>query len=154
MVLVDSQLVIIVDDISAREIRKLEWLMHYAGEASEDTSGVFRIANGEARLDVKFLRPSKEENRVISYQNHQTSYKATREITTQENRFISIRSLHRQKDYRFIAVALPYPNQEIPDYSATILSESERNLKLEVIVNHTVYRLSIDFILQNVSSVK
>ncbi len=143
--LVDSQLVIIVDDISAREIRKLEWLMHYAGEASEDKSGIFRIANGQAHLDIQFLRPSKEENRVISFENHQTSYKATREITTQNNRFISIRPLHRQKDYRFIAVAFPYRNQEIPDYSATVLSESERHLKLEVIVNDTVYQLLIDF---------
>jgi hypothetical protein len=154
MALVDSQVVIIVDDVSAREIRKLEWLMHYTGEASEDSSGVFRIANGEARLDIQFLRPSKEENRVISFENHETSYKATREITTQNNRFISIRPLHRQKDYRFIAIAFPYRSDKSSVYSTKVLLESEKHLKLEVIVNHTVYRLVIDFMSQNVSLVK
>jgi hypothetical protein len=137
--------VIIVDDIAANEMRKIEWLMHYDGKAEEEQSGIFNISNGDAQLDMKFLRPTRQDNRVVSFESHETSYQATREITRQGNRFISIRPLHQQQEYRFIALAIPYRNNEDPTYSADVLSESEENLNLSVTLNGSVYQLSLDF---------
>ena len=47
LTLVDCKFVVIVDDLTSEEIRKIEWLMHYDGEVSEDQSGIFNIANGK-----------------------------------------------------------------------------------------------------------
>ena len=143
--LVEGKFVIIVDDLAANEIRKIEWLMHYAGNAIEDQSGVFKINNGKARLDVQFLRPSRQDNRVVSFENHETSYQATREITRQTNRFISLRPLHRQQTFRFIALAIPYGDNEQPTYAAEVLSENEKYLKIRVLLNNVTYQTYIRF---------
>ncbi len=143
--LVEGKFVVIVDDLAADEIRKIEWLMHYEGKAAEDPSGIIKLSNGNARLDVQFLRPTRQDNRVVSFENHQTSYQATREITRQSNRFISIRPLHRKQVYRFIALAIPYRNNEPPTYTADVLSESEKQLKLRVTLNNIIYHIQYDF---------
>ena len=62
------------------------------------------------------------------------------------NRFISIRPLHRQQEYRFIALAFPSRNNENPSYTAEVLSESKEYLNLRVMLDNTIYQLLIDFI--------
>ncbi len=143
--LVNGQFVVIVDDIKADTIRQLEWLMHYQGKISEDSSGTFRITNKGAGLDMLFLRPAKQDNRVVSYEQHETTYKATRQSTTQVNRFVSVRPLHRQKNYRFVVVAIPYQEGAAPDYSAFIVSESEKAIRLKVSIDTVSTLLKIDF---------
>jgi hypothetical protein len=144
--LIDGKFLILVDDIKSTELRKLEWLMHYSDFAKESNDGVFKISNQNANLDFIFLRPSKAENRIISFERHETSYKATRETTTQINKFISISPLHRQKNYRFIAAAFPYNAKEFSDYSTKILSESEDRLKIRVEMDGTTYSVTVNFV--------
>jgi len=133
--LIDEKFVVIVDDIKADSVRQLEWLMHYEGQISENPSGIFKIINEDARLEVRFLHPAKQDNRIVSFEQHETTYKATRTSTTQFNRFVSIRPLHRQKNYRFVVVAIPYQEGKRPQYASQIMSESEEEIKLKVSVN-------------------
>ncbi len=133
--LIDNKFVVIVDDIKADNFRQLEWLMHYEGQVSENPEGIFQIINENARLDVQFLHPAKQDNRVICFEQHETTYKATRTSTTQFNRFVSIRPLHRQQNYRFVVVAIPYQEGEKPRYLSQIISESEKDIKLKISIN-------------------
>jgi hypothetical protein len=143
--LIDGKFVVIVDDIKANGLRKLEWLMHYAENTEESVNGVFKVSNENAKLDIQFLRPSKADNRIVSFERHETSYKATRETTTQVNQFISITPLHRQHNYRFIAVAIPYCLKEPPIYTTEIMDESEDILRIKVELNGTTHLLTFKF---------
>ncbi len=144
VVLLDSSFALIVDDVAADSLRRLEWLMHGAGQFSEDAAGVFHLTNDPASLDVQFLRPTKAENRVVSFAQNESSFAAAYKTSTQVNRYLSICPLHRQKKYRFIVLVISYRAESPPSYSANVEAESDTGLVLAINVNGRPFSLRVD----------
>jgi len=63
IVFVKPRTLIVVDDVESEEPRKFEILLHPDGELKEEEQG-FTIVNGEAALQILFLRSGPEEPRV------------------------------------------------------------------------------------------
>jgi hypothetical protein len=53
-----GDLILIFDDIRAHDAWKMEWLLHYDGESSNDVAGGVRLKNGAAEVLVKMLYPA------------------------------------------------------------------------------------------------
>jgi hypothetical protein len=144
--LVENKVVVIVDDVKANGIHQLEWLMHYDKDIVKNLDGTFTVSHKNARLDVQFLRPSQQDNRIVSLESHETTYKATREFTKQTNQFVSVQPLHKQQEYRFIVALFPYHENESITCSAKVIKELENSLKIKIDHNGAAYELQYDFI--------
>lgn len=136
--------VLVVDDIEATGLRKLEWLANYQEQAEELPDGMLQVKNDSVYLAIDFLRPAVTEARVVTFSRSVTGYSATYQNTGQSHAWLSVRPLHRQKHYRFIAVLTPYRDAK-PGYTAQVLAESADQLSLAVVMAERVFRIEFDF---------
>ncbi len=136
--------VIVVDDIRAEGLRKLEWLANYRQHAEEIHDGLLLVKNDSVHLAIDFLRPAATEARVITFSRSVTGYDATYTKAGLAHSWFSVRPLHRQKQYRFVTVLMPY-RESRPFYTARILSESEEQLTLVVDLQERSFTIEYDF---------
>ena len=147
---VDNKALVIVDDISASDVRKMEFLLHYQGQIKENQNGQFLLENENAFMDICFLKPQKQDNRTVEFINSQTSYQATSETCNETVQYISVRPLHRQQNYKFITVLVPFRQEPILK-KAEILSENDNQVQITIQLNKQNFVLVFNLAEQHIS---
>lgn len=75
-----GDVLLVIDDVLAHEPGKMDWLLHYDGEHSDDGEGGVRLKNGVAEVAVKMLYPAntyREESGLADHDpDKKTSYLA------------------------------------------------------------------------------
>jgi hypothetical protein len=72
-----GDLILIADDVRAHTEGQLDWLLHYAGECTEDTTGGVRLSNDAAHALVRVLYPPCQIHEDSGLADHDPDRKVT-----------------------------------------------------------------------------
>ncbi len=98
-------LLVVFDDVRADQPRRVEWLLHYEGEA-EEANVDLRVVKGSAVLDAAFLLPDRKEGWVASHVSRKFTYRdSNRQVLVHpENRYVAFSTMHAYPDHRFLTL--------------------------------------------------
>jgi oligo-alginate lyase len=65
-----GDLILIVDDVRAHDAGKMEWLLHYGGDSSDNASGGVLLKNGTAEVLVNMLYPASTISTELGLADH------------------------------------------------------------------------------------
>ncbi|OGG45761.1 MAG: hypothetical protein A3F84_12220 [Candidatus Handelsmanbacteria bacterium RIFCSPLOWO2_12_FULL_64_10] len=99
-------LLVVFDDVRAEQARRVEWLLHYEGEAEAAAGVDLRVVKGDAVLDALFLLPGRDEGWVASHVGRRFTYRDSNRqvIVHPENRYVAFSRMHAYPDHRFLAL--------------------------------------------------
>jgi hypothetical protein len=94
-------LVLLVDEIHAREKSRARCMFHYL-DGAETGSDSFTITSGGARLIGTSLYPSVEHNIILGRDERHIAYHTERGLLERTNNYVYTSNLHRSKDLVFV----------------------------------------------------
>jgi len=104
--------------------------------------------NGEAALQILFLRSGPEEPRVLCHRLSRNYYEARGGPTAQVNEYVSVAPLLKTKQYTFVTILHAYKVGEEPKIEAELAGKSSDEVDVKIRVE---IELELQLDLRNLS---
>jgi oligo-alginate lyase len=65
-----GDLILIIDDVRAHTPGQMDWLLHYAGQSTQEGNGSVRLSNGPAEASIKMLYPASTISTEMGLADH------------------------------------------------------------------------------------
>ncbi|MDA0747142.1 MAG: heparinase II/III family protein [bacterium] len=143
VVFLRPDIVLLVDDIRARERIRTRCLFHYLDRASVEPDS-FTFASGSARLHGQSIYPSVEENIILGKEERLITYHTERGRTDRTNNYVYTANLHRSKDLVFVT-GLHFGRHPLPKVQWSLDSEPTVDAPFTVTVGHNKTKRNIRF---------
>ena len=136
-------LVLLVDEIRARESIRARCLFHYLDRVEVEDDR-FAIVSGRARLEGVSLHPASEHNVIIGNDRRKIAYHTENGLQHLTNDYIYTSNLHRSRDLVFVT-GLHFGRKPLPDVQWTLEGHPVEGDRFAVTVqrNRTKRRIQV-----------